>query len=326
VLIFVYISVITIRNSKIFHPSFTENVGQGIFILVIGVIIGLLLSALQTQLYRILEGYLGLPAPIVRWATYRQSARKAVLDGRVDRLDLMSALESRGRLSAEGQRRLDEINSDVRIKKYADRDDRLTELQAALLTEKRKRYPVESRQVAPTRLGNAIRRLEEYGSNRFNLDSQTMWYELYIQSPEEARNQVNQSRTTVDFFVCLLFGHLLVAVALTFELLALDLRRPTILVFVIVVLALLAMVWYRAAIAATDTWAAAVRALVNVGRKPLAEGLGFQLPATLSEEREMWDGVGRTVDQPYHPAARATDKYRSTIASDSSTASDSQRE
>jgi hypothetical protein len=42
-----------------------------------------------------------------------------------------------------------------------------------------------------------------------------------------------------------------------------------------------------------------VRALVDVGRKPLAKALALHLPNTLEREREMWQRYSRFVRQPY---------------------------
>jgi hypothetical protein len=69
-------------------------------------------------------------------------------------------------------------------------------------------------------------------------------------------------------------------------------------------------VWYRTAVAATDEWAAAVRALVNVGRAPLAHSLGLALPKSLLEERSMWTLVSKFTRIPYDDPAVALDRYR----------------
>ena len=88
----------------------------------------------------------------------------------------------------------------------------------SLLDERLHRYPSDDRQVTPTRLGNAIRRFEEYGYDRFRLDSQVLWHELNAVVLESARKQAEDARTSVDFFVCLIYGHLLVAVSACVEL------------------------------------------------------------------------------------------------------------
>ncbi|MFE7594666.1 hypothetical protein ACFU6K_35205 [Kitasatospora sp. NPDC057512] len=74
---------------------------------------------------------------------------------------------------------------------------------------------------------------------------------------------------------------------------------------------LLTPVWYRCAVSATDSWASTVRALVNTGRKPLAEALGLALPATLDEERTMWTAVTRQTLRPFGDRSDALDIFRS---------------
>lgn len=80
-------------------------------------------------------------------------------------------------------------------------------IRRALLQERLARYPVDAGQLAPTQLGNAIRHFEEYANDRYRLDSQLLWNELTAVAPDQARRQVDVARTSVDFFVCLLYGH-----------------------------------------------------------------------------------------------------------------------
>lgn len=254
------------------HPTLADllrrasNGDKTLLFLVAAVLLGLVLNALQTPLYRFLEGYALWPARAYERGRRVQRARR---------------------------------------QRIADRAARATAtLQQALLSEKLSRYPVDEEQVAPTRLGNAIRRFEEYGYDRYQLDTQVLWNELTIAAPEETRRVVDTARTHVDFFVALLYGHAAVALCAVG---ALASSRPDELVPLVTagVLAALIPVWYHAAVAATDEWAAAVRALVNLGRKPLAESLGLVLPKELADERTMWHLVTRMSRRPYAPAAEA---------------------
>ncbi|MFI0136794.1 hypothetical protein [Streptomyces luteogriseus] len=130
------------------------------------------------------------------------------------------------------------------------------------------------------------------------------------------RRQSELARASVDFFVALPAGH--VAVAFTAVLALAGGSRPDRLALVstLVGLALLAPVWYRSAVTATDEWAAAVRALVDTGRQPLAASLGLALPQTLAAERDMWTMVSRLSRIPYHERAAALDRYRAEPATD----------
>lgn len=143
---------------------------------------------------------------------------------------------------------------------------------------------------------------------RYRLDTQLLWNELTGCVPDQVRRQVEIARTSVDFFVALLFGHVAVCALAA---LALAAGRPDtpLTLSTVAVLAALVPVWYRSAVTATDEWAAAVRALVNTGRKPLADSLGLVLPRTLVAERDMWAMVSRLSRIPYHERAAALDPY-----------------
>ena len=61
----------------------------------------------------------------------------------------------------------------------------------------------------------------------------------------------------------------------------------------------IAEVCYRLAVLATDEWAAAVRALVDHGRKGVAAAFGLSIPSDLNAERLMWRAVNTLVRRPY---------------------------
>lgn len=204
-----------------------------------------------------------------------------------DRLDVirLRTLDSRGQLTAEDKQRLADLLAKPRINKYAEQDLARPVVQRSLLRERLRRYPIDDAQLAPTRLGNAIRRFEEYGYDRYMLDSQALWYELTAAAPSQLRRQVDNARAGVDFFVCLMYGSLVLAVV---SFVSLTTSRPHYLTLLITAgtLILLTPVWYRLAWISTDDWALATRALVDLGRRPLAEGLDFNLPSELNRERE----------------------------------------
>ena len=296
---------------------------QALALIAAAIVLGVVLAALQKPLYRMLEGYLGWHPPdpgsrtrspravvgsVLDYSRRRQLDRKQVLLGRLDLVEL-SELEKKGELRAELSQRLGEVRADPRLERYAGADAQRGPSQLGLLREQIRRYPVDDNQVAPTRLGNAVRRLEEYGYDRFRLDSQTLWYELFSTASEQTRKQVDQARTTMDFLVCLLYGHLVVAVGAVAALFVTDGRVVTLTVLALC-LTLLSWFWYRIAVVSTDDWAAATRAMVNVGRTSLAAELGLQLPADLTAERDMWGKVSRLAARPYDSRSAEIDVYR----------------
>ncbi|MFK0279838.1 hypothetical protein ACIQVL_05095 [Streptomyces sp. NPDC090499] len=274
------------------------------------ILVGLILHALQNTLYRVLEGYALWPRRLYQYGCARQKQLKCDLGDRIAVMRL-ERREQEGSLRPEEAAQLAQRRGNSRTSRLAGRDRIRTAAQRAMLQEQLARYPVNDDQVAPTRLGNAIRRLEEYGYDRYRLDTQVVWHELTGAAPDSIRRQVELARTRVDFFVALLYGHGAVALSGVVVLSTTSTRTAIVpQALAAICLAGLIPLWYRAAVSATDEWAAAVRALVNLGRKPLAESLGFALPATLEEERSMWTLVCRLSRLPYHERAAALDRYR----------------
>jgi hypothetical protein len=280
-----------------------------VFVLIGTVVLGLALAALQTPLYRILEGYLGWPERLYQAGRRRKLADKHLLANRLEAAALVRR-EAAGTLPEEERQILRAYRTHVVTGRFVASDARRGQLWLSLLAERLARFPSDP-QVTATRLGNAIRRFEEYGYDRFRLDSQVLWHELNAAVPEAARKQAEDARMNVDFFVCLLCGHLLVAVSACVALGAGNPPRPGLVAAAIVGLPVLALIWYRVAVAATDDWAGAVRAMVNLGRMPLAASLGLALPQTIAEERRMWTLTVGFVRDPYRHAAAALDEFRS---------------
>jgi hypothetical protein len=220
--------------------------------------LALMLNAAQVLLYRALEGYLW-PAPLRRRGAARQRARR-------DRLRQAAQ-------TASG-------------------------LERALLNEKAARYPIDDRQIAPTRLGNAIRAFETYSFDRFRLDSQLLWSELEACAPPQLRKSLERAQAGVDFFVCLLFTQVLLALAGITVLVTDNGSNLTAALTAATAFALLPL-WYTLAVITTDPWHAGVQALTNLGRKPLADALGFDLPRDFAEEREFWRRVNWLVRRDY---------------------------
>jgi hypothetical protein len=224
---------------------------------------GVVLSAMQTPLYRILEGYLLWPAKI---ADRRRRAHVAI----------------RAQL--------------------AERGEEAVGYRAGLAEERRRRYPDSPDEFAPTALGNAIRRFEVYGWDRYRLNTQVLWYRLQAVVEDRTSKAVDTARANVDFFVCLLYTQMIVALT---AVVALSVSRGHLgaLSSCIALSLSLSAVSYRLAVVATDEWASAVRAMTDLGRVPLAKALGLMLPPTLKEERQMWGGVYFLDREPYSDGA-----------------------
>ncbi|MFJ9415885.1 hypothetical protein ACIRPT_17150 [Streptomyces sp. NPDC101227] len=297
------------RTAPVAHLWPRTGAGTTLLLLCAALLLGLVLSALQTPLYRILEGYSLWPSWAYERGCVRQRAAKQQLTDRIALLRLERRARTAEALPAADTDALAALRADPRLTRGAGQDLRRTAAQRALLGERLSRYPVDDDQIAPTLLGNAIRRLEEYGHDRFRLDTQVLWNELTGTAPEQVRRQAELSRTNADFFVALLYGHAALAV-LALATLAVPGAAPAPLLGTAAALVALLPLWYRCAVNATDEWAAAVRALVNTGRKPLAEALGVVLPHRLADERRMWRLLSTLHRRPYQERAAALDAFR----------------
>lgn len=294
--------------SGLSHVATASGPAKALALLATAVGAGLVLSAFQTPLYRVLEGYRGLPQRVRRSCIRRHVRRKNLLDLRL-KLARLSLRESLGSQRDGDAGELAEMRKDPALRKVSDLAAKPTPVTISMLAEKLRRYPVDDGQVLPTLLGNAIRRFEEYGYDRYRLDAVTMWNPLASVVPDTVRKRVDTSRVGVDFFVSLIYGHLILA-ACGVAALAAAPHHPTGPALAIAVPAVLIPLWYRLAVEATDEWAAAFRGLVDIGRKPLADALGLAMPATLEQERQMWELASRLSRRPYSSSDKALDQFR----------------
>jgi len=309
-LLFAFLVLPALRGVPGFHTVLTaSHPEQALALLVTAVVAGLVLSALQTPLYRVLEGY-NWPARLRRRRIGVHQQARSRLDTEL-RFAQLTRREQLGTLSPTQAAGLAALRAGEDPAPGPPR----SAVDVSLLAERLRRYPVDPDQILPTRFGNAIRRFEEYGYDRYRLDTVTMWHALNGVSADQVRGQVDAGRASVDFFVCLIYGHVVVILAAIAALAVSPSVGPSGSLYVGPVVAIgvgvaACFLWYWLAVRATDEWAAAVRGLVDLGRKPLADGLGLGLPDTIAQEREMWTLVSRRARRAYGEGAAGLDKFR----------------
>jgi hypothetical protein len=163
--------------------------------------------------------------------------------------------------------------------------------------EQLRSYPNSVDLVLPTRLGNALKAMETYGSSRFGLDSQSLWYELQSVANDRLRRHTEEARAAVDFFVSSI-AHLL---ALAIISLVVGVSTGDALPMAVsAASAVLCVPAYSQAVRNVGEWHYAVQALVNQGRQPLAESLVLQLPESMAEEKQMWESFTGLVHYGRH--------------------------
>ncbi|MGV1009100.1 MAG: hypothetical protein ACOYBY_10920 [Dermatophilaceae bacterium] len=155
--------------------------------------------------------------------------------------------------------------------------------------ERLKEFPESPLLIMPTRMGNALKAMEQYGVTRFGLDSQTFWYELQSAAPEAIRGSTRETRSAVDFFVSSLAHLSLLGVACLAFVPVVD-NKWLAAAAAILSLALVYPTYLQAAANVLE-WRWAVQALVHAGRHPLAESVGFNLPPLLEDEKQLWEAL-----------------------------------
>jgi hypothetical protein len=254
-------------------PVWPHNVSGTAMIVIFAIVTGTIafcLNALSTPLYRILEGYLLWPGWLQRWCKDRQRERKNRL---------------KQDLSGTGWKR------DLAIERLA-------------------YYPLDDDQVVPTRFGNALRAFETYGASRFNLDSQTLWYELCAVVPKYLQDKEEDPRSEVDFFVASVYLSIILCIVALVAAVEQQLDQELLVVAVLAFAVMLVCRWMLVRV--TRDWSLAVQGIVNVGRKKLAATLGLQLPSNLEAERLMWGCLTEFVF--YGRNGELLDPYRTRVA------------
>jgi hypothetical protein len=313
--LFTWLVLPSLRDVPAFHTLAVANAPlRSVVILAATVLGGLLLSALQGQLYRVLEGYLGWPGSLQRSRRRHHQERKAAL-ARSARLAKLTRLEAvSGKVLNPRQIAvLNTLRDELPQEAEAMRTHPPAAWQVTQLSDRLDRYPPDDDQVMPTRLGNALRSMETYGHDRYRIDAVVLWYALAAVSPKQIRKQEAASRAVVDFFVCMLYAGALLVLA-SLGAIAADPRHFVQPLVTALLAAALLPGWYWAAVVNIDDWAGAVRAMVDVGRKPLAKSLGLAIPASLDEERRMWQMVSRQASRPYRDGDATINQYRTRSA------------
>ena len=114
----------------------------GVVVLVAALLLGLTMAALQTPLYRVLEGYLGWPNVLYRWGQQRQLARKRLLVDRTTFARLIAA-ERDGTLDEAGKAGLEAMRAHPVLRRYGKRDALRGAVHLGLLHERLRRFPVD---------------------------------------------------------------------------------------------------------------------------------------------------------------------------------------
>lgn len=161
------------------------------------------------------------------------------------------------------------------------------------------RFPSESKWIGPTQLGSKAAALDDYAEKRYGIDTTTLLTRLAGVIESSDLEGLTDSRLTVEMLVNLAITMAALAVCVLTKSLAwiviygyrgemgsleFDARAVVFAVCSVV----LVFVFYSAAVRAYDGLAEKTKRIVDLNRLKLIEGLGFEVPKDMDEERDLW--------------------------------------
>jgi hypothetical protein len=156
-------------------------------------------------------------------------------------------------------------------------------------------YPRRPEDVMPTRLGNILKGAEQYlgDHRRYCLDAVFFWPRLMWVLPETARGDLADARTSLSLLLNISLLAAALACGSVTALAALQIRPASVFWAAASGAALTSVLAYRSALSIAQVYAELVRSAFDLYRGDLLEQLGFAVPASLGEERELWMNLGQ---------------------------------
>lgn len=272
--LFVLYVLPAVRDSDLLQPLLkpaNQNIlAAGVIFTLLVLTVSVVFAYASLPIYRFLEGYT-LPRPLREFLTKRHR-RKFVR---------LKALESRFRSTGV--------------------------LPPGLSLDLLRAYPEDLESVRATSLGNALSAMESWSNNRYHLDSQTMWLELLGVSSEKVRRDTEESRAPVDFFVSA-FAH---ATLLAATCAGVAINKHSLSIAILGIAAAVTIpLSYSLAVRNVADWTQSVKAMVNLGRRDLAEVMGLRIDQDLESERKMWLSQYYTIEWNDPDLVRLHNYYR----------------
>jgi hypothetical protein len=154
-------------------------------------------------------------------------------------------------------------------------------------------FPGREDLVMPTRLGNILRASEDYASLRYSIDSVVIWPRLYFYLPDTFIANLTSAETAMTTML------VMAGLSFTFAVIAclvLALFTTKALLFAICASGFfLAWLCYRNSLHSARLYAELIKSAFDLHRWELLEAMHVKLPATLEEERKIWDDVTQLI-------------------------------
>jgi hypothetical protein len=278
--------------------SIYQLVGSGLLLFILIVIIGFTLTALNTYVLKLFEGYAFFHrVPLIRKRLLRSHQIKA-----------NNLLVKRDTLKKRIRKLEQSANKSPRTQNLV---RKLREDYYSVSSEYDHSYPSNPDEILPTQFGNILKASEQYPGARYGLDGVEFWPRLIHVIPKEYQQTLDNSRNELSFLVnmsilsLLFYLTCIVAVFYSLYISPVDFSKPELffgmagITLRYVIAAALAFVcnvfFYKAAIYSVSSFGLIIRSAYDLFRLDLLKKYKLKLPENSREEFFAWKDLNEFV-------------------------------
>jgi hypothetical protein len=230
---------------------------------------GIVLLALNRDLYRLMEGYLKYnPLKLFGWMEKRRYQR---LVQQIEKLD-------------DEYRECIASKKDFPAKSMISRNE--------LMRQLAEEFPDKEEHLLPTPFGNVLRSFEIYPRVMYGFEAIDGWGRLLAVIPKHYLELIDAARAQVDFWANL--GVVFILLQIEYIVLAFMTRTP-LQWWVVLLFVVLGTIAPLRATSSAREWGDFVKSAFDVYRFNLLESLGIDLPKTREEEKALWTKYSQAI-------------------------------
>lgn len=272
--VFVVVIALVLGPAINFVTDVSGLVEQGLILVILSVVVGVLLQYLNRFLYKFLEGYGFLSRfPFLIKRKVKQ-AEKLLCEREKLARQIM-------KLEKKRYNEKDRVQLSILKDKYY-----------LISTQYDQMYPLNLQSILPTSFGNILRAAEDYARTRYGIDSVTFWRMLVGVMPKEYKDNISQARSEVTFFVnCIILS---IFSSVMFGIVAINNGSYIYLLGVLLSL-YLGTLFYKASTSSVLSFGEMVRGAYDLYRLDVLAKINIPIPSNSRDEFYTWRNLGEFV-------------------------------
>lgn len=275
----------------------------GLLVFILTVIIGFTLTALNTYILKLYEGYAFIhhvPFMYKRLLRYHKRKAENLISRREELRKQIEVLRRNVKKSPEIKR----LERNLRQEYYS------------VTSEYDRSYPSNPEEILPTQFGNILKASEQYSGTRYGLDGVEFWPRLIQVIPKEYQQTIDNSRNELSFLVnmsmlsILFYLACFIAVFYSLYVFPVDFSNTdsffaiagvTVRYLAAAGLAFICSVFfYKASIYSVSSFGLMIRSAYDLFRIDLLRQYKLKIPANLKEEFYTWKDLNEFVVMGKH--------------------------